>query len=102
MYNFALSANAPAIPACLRTTPPLPPCPGPALRPPPQLFGTGYVRNWVGVMVVLLAVCMNEGAVDSLQNGIACSLGGHFFKNAPLWVNRCVVRRRGAAAGWGR
>ena len=50
-------------------------------------------------MVVLLAVCMNEGAVDSLQNGIACSLGGHFFKNAPLWVNRCVVRRRGAAAG---
>lgn len=56
-----------------------------------QLFGSGYVQNWVGVLVVLLALCMNEGAVDSLQNGIASSLGGHFFKNAPLWWNRIGV-----------
>lgn len=38
--------------------------------------------------MVLLALCMNVGAVDSLQNGVASSLGGHFFKNSPLWWNR--------------
>ena len=48
----------------------------------------GYVASWVGVLVVLLAVMVNEGAVDSLQNGLASSLGGHFFKHAPLLWSR--------------
>ncbi|KAI8475914.1 MAG: hypothetical protein J3K34DRAFT_517076 [Monoraphidium minutum] len=56
-----------------------------------QLFGTGYVSSAMGVVLVLLAALMNEGAIDSLQNGIASSLGGHFFKHAPLWCNRVGV-----------
>jgi hypothetical protein len=42
----------------------------------------------VGVVVVLLAVIINEGAVDSLQNGLASSLSGHFLKNRPLLWTR--------------
>lgn len=42
------------------------------------------VDSWVGVIVVLLAIIMNEGAVDSLQNGLACAISGHFLKNLPL------------------
>jgi hypothetical protein len=50
--------------------------------------GVSTVSNWVGVLVVLLALIMNEGAVDSLQNGLAASLSGHFLKNAPLAYTR--------------
>lgn len=46
------------------------------------------VSNWVGVLVVLLALIMNEGAVDSLQNGLAASISAHFLKNAPLAYTR--------------
>eukprot|EP00878_Enallax_costatus_P021762 GHUV01023054.1.p1 GENE.GHUV01023054.1~~GHUV01023054.1.p1 ORF type:complete len:367 (+),score=79.14 GHUV01023054.1:307-1407(+) len=42
------------------------------------------VNSWVGVLVVLLAIIMNEGAVDSLQNGLACAISGHYLKNLPL------------------
>jgi Na+/proline symporter len=56
-----------------------------------ELLGGGQASSWIGVVAVLLAVCMNIGAVDSLQNGIASSLGGHFFKHAPLWWNRVGV-----------
>jgi hypothetical protein len=42
------------------------------------------VNSWVGVLVVLLAIIMNEGAVDSLQNGLAASISSHFLKNLPL------------------
>jgi hypothetical protein len=42
------------------------------------------VNSWVGVFVVLLAIIMNEGAVDSLQNGLAASISSHFLKNLPL------------------
>jgi hypothetical protein len=50
--------------------------------------GVHTVSNWVGVLVVLLALIMNEGAVDSLQNGLAASLSGHFLKNSPLVYTR--------------
>lgn len=57
-----------------------------------QLFhiksGVVTVSTWVGVLVVLLALVMNEGAVDSLQNGLAASISGHFLKNAPLAYTR--------------
>lgn len=45
---------------------------------------TNRVDMWVDVLVVLLAIIMNEGAVDSLQNGLAASISGHFLKNCPL------------------
>lgn len=48
-----------------------PPLPAP---PPQALVGAvnanGEVSNWIGVLVVLLAVTMNMSAVDSLQNGV--------------------------------
>jgi hypothetical protein len=42
------------------------------------------VHGGIGVVVVLLAIIMNEGAVDSLQNGLAASISSHFLKNLPL------------------
>jgi hypothetical protein len=75
-------------------------CPGfcglllvpPWSRPPGglhlQILGNGsgntLVNNWVGVLVVLLAIVMNEGAVDSLQNGLAAGISGQYLKNMPL------------------
>jgi len=53
--------------------------------------GITTVSNWVGVFVVLLALIMSEGAVDSLQNGLAASISGHFLKNSPLSYTRYVV-----------
>lgn len=50
--------------------------------------GTSLVNSWVGVLVVLLAIVMNEGAVDSLQNGLAASISGQYLKNAPLMWTR--------------
>jgi hypothetical protein len=50
--------------------------------------GTSLVNSWVGVLVVLLAIVMNEGAVDSLQNGLAASISGQYLKNAPLLWTR--------------
>ncbi|WIA37348.1 hypothetical protein OEZ86_014277 [Tetradesmus obliquus] len=50
------------------------------------------VNSWVGVFVVLLAIVMNEGAVDSLQNGLAASISSHFLKNLPLkWTRVAVI-----------
>ncbi|KAF8059372.1 Selenoo [Scenedesmus sp. PABB004] len=54
--------------------------------------GSGLVESWVGVVVVLLAVVMNEGAVDSLQNGLAAGLSGQYLKARPLlWTRIAVV-----------
>lgn len=50
--------------------------------------GVVTVSNWVGVLVVLLALIMNEGAVDSLQNGVAAAISGHFLKTSPLAYTR--------------
>lgn len=46
--------------------------------------GAAVVSNWVGVIVVLLALAMNEATVDSLQNGMAASISGQYLKNLPL------------------
>jgi hypothetical protein len=34
---------------------------------------------------------MNEGAIDSAQNGLAASVSGHFLKNKPLAYARIAV-----------
>lgn len=47
-------------------------------------MGQAVVSNWVGVIVVLLALAMNEATVDSLQNGIAASISGQYLKHTPL------------------
>lgn len=46
------------------------------------------VSNWVGVIVVLLALAMCEATVDSLQNGMAASISGQYLKNSPLALTR--------------
>jgi hypothetical protein len=61
------------------------PCPAQILG---DKSGTSLVNSWVGVLVVLLAIVMNEGAVDSLQNGLAASISGQYLKNAPLLWTR--------------
>ena len=52
--------------------------------------GQASLNNVIGLVVVLLAVIMNEGAVDSLQNGIASVIASQWLKNRPLMWSRCV------------
>lgn len=52
------------------------------------------VQNWMGVICVVLAVMMNEGAVDSIQNGIAAGATSYFaplIKGWNLLYTRCLV-----------
>lgn len=53
--------------------------------------GSATVSSWVGVLVLILAVTMNESAIDSLQNGLAASISAHFFKNKSIWWARGAV-----------
>ena len=49
------------------------------------------VSSAIGVLAIMLAVTMNESAVDSLQNGLVASIGGHFLKGRPLLWTRGLV-----------
>lgn len=52
------------------------------------------VSNWIGVICVVLAAVMNEGAVDSIQNGMASAITSylvHFYKSWTLLKTRLVV-----------
>ena len=42
----------------------------------PNYLASALVHNWVGVIALILAIVMDEGAVDSLQTGICCSISG--------------------------
>lgn len=55
------------------------------------LNGQAMLNSWVSLMAVLLAVIMNEGLVDSLQNGLASSISSQWLKNSPLVYARWVV-----------
>lgn len=67
--------------------------------------GSAVLSNWVGVIVVLLALVMNEATVDSLQNGMAASISGQYLKNLPLvwtrWVWTCAHVYTGGALAAG-
>lgn len=69
---------------------PLTPPSQPVLRLPLQVLakgpglGSAVVDSWIGVIVVLLALVMNEATVDSLQNGMSASISGQYLKNLPL------------------
>jgi hypothetical protein len=46
----------------------------------------------VGVVIMVLAVTMNESAIDSMQNGLAASIACRFFLNANvIWTRVMVV-----------
>ena len=73
-------------------------------------FTTNYisyptVQNWIGVVTVVLAILMNEGAVDSIQNGIAGATTGYIVPLIPkwnlLWTRAIVVIINGALIGVG-
>lgn len=54
--------------------------------------GVATVNSWLGVLVIILAVIMCEGSVDSSQNGMAAALSGQYLKNSPLlWTRVAVV-----------
>ncbi len=64
-------------------------------RARPQNDGTGnqpaQVRSWIGVLSLVLAVTMNEGAIDSLQSGLTGTLVTHFFRDQHIVFTRSVV-----------
>lgn len=43
------------------------------------------VRNWIGVVCVILASVMNEGAVDSLQNGMTAGMTSYIVPMFRQW-----------------
>lgn len=45
----------------------------------------------IHVLVLIIAVTLNESAVDSIQNGLAAAIGGQFFKDRPLMYARIAV-----------
>lgn len=50
------------------------------------------INKWIGVVVIVLAVCMNMSAVDSLQNGLTAAISSHFLKGRPVaWTKVAVV-----------
>ncbi|GAX81943.1 hypothetical protein CEUSTIGMA_g9371.t1 [Chlamydomonas eustigma] len=98
-----VTSGAPPAPSApvFNTTDYLPPSPGggyptyPPLAPPVHYIYNGLsarLRSWVGVITLMLAVTMNESAIDSMQNGIASCISTHFFRNQHiLWTRMIVV-----------
>jgi len=58
-----------------------------------QLFrstpdGAATLTSWASLAALVLAAVMNEGAVDSLQNGMAASISAQWLKKSPLLYSR--------------
>jgi hypothetical protein len=49
------------------------------------------VRSWIGVIALILAVVMNESAIDSMQSGLTASFTSHFFKDQHVIFSRLIV-----------
>jgi hypothetical protein len=49
------------------------------------------VRSWIGVIALILAVIMNESAIDSMQSGLTASFTSHFFKDQHVIFSRMIV-----------
>eukprot|EP00906_Rhabdomonas_costata_P014054 RCo020155 len=58
-----------------------------------QASGTSsaQVCSWIGVAVVVLAAIMNEGAVDSYQNGLVAAVSGVLLKGRGVGLARGMV-----------
>ncbi|KAF9105181.1 hypothetical protein BGX27_009777 [Mortierella sp. AM989] len=46
---------------------------------------------WIVVLAALAAVTMNEGCVDSLQNGIIDTIASRFFRGKGVWYPRMLA-----------
>ncbi|PSC73100.1 na+ solute symporter isoform B [Micractinium conductrix] len=56
------------------------------------LNNASQISKWIGVVVMLLAVCMNMSAVDSLQNGLTAGFSSHLLKGKPVsWTKLAVL-----------
>lgn len=53
---------------------------------------TGTVNNWIGVLVLMMAVVMNVGSIDSLQNGLLASFSS-FAKIGIVYYRRAYPGR---------
>jgi SSS family solute:Na+ symporter len=52
---------------------------------------TTTINNAMGVVAIVMAVLMNESAVDSLQNGLTATFSSHFLKAESIVWTRLVV-----------
>ncbi|KAG0031895.1 hypothetical protein BGZ81_000325 [Podila clonocystis] len=53
--------------------------------------GNEHAPTWILVLVSIAAVTMNEGAVDTLQNGIVDTIATRFFRKRSIWYPRVLV-----------
>ncbi|KAG0304105.1 hypothetical protein BGZ98_005921, partial [Dissophora globulifera] len=53
--------------------------------------GENSAPNWIIVIAALSTVTMNEGCVDSLQNGIVDTVASRFFRGKSVWYPRALV-----------
>ncbi|KAF9926486.1 hypothetical protein FBU30_003957 [Linnemannia zychae] len=58
-----------------------------------DLLGAGKdtAPIWITVIAALSTVTMNEGCVDSIQNGIVDTLASRFFRGKSVWYPRVLV-----------
>ncbi|KAI8599246.1 hypothetical protein EDD21DRAFT_416980 [Dissophora ornata] len=53
--------------------------------------GNASAPGWIMVLAALSTVTMNEGCVDSIQNGIVDTLASRFFRGKSVWYPRVLV-----------
>ncbi|KAF9438700.1 hypothetical protein BGZ76_005645 [Entomortierella beljakovae] len=53
--------------------------------------GKSSAPNWIVILAALATVTMNEGCVDSLQNGIVDTVASRFFRGKSVWYPRVLV-----------
>ncbi|KAF9437242.1 hypothetical protein BGZ76_001531 [Entomortierella beljakovae] len=58
-----------------------------------DLLGAGETSApaWITIFAVLSTVTMNEGCVDSIQNGIVDTISSRFFREKSVWYPRSLV-----------
>ncbi|KAF9337873.1 hypothetical protein BGZ91_009191 [Linnemannia elongata] len=58
-----------------------------------DLLGAGSetAPSWITILAALSTVTMNEGCVDSIQNGIVDTLASRFFRGKSVWYPRVLV-----------
>lgn len=53
---------------------------------------TTYCNVWISVVVIICAAIMSEGLVDSIQNGLTCTIMAYFFPRKNVrYARGCVV-----------
>lgn len=61
----------------------------PALQYDPAY--SARLNSWVGAVTLILAITMNEGLIDSMQNGLTSVVANHWFPNQNILFARIIV-----------